>query len=208
MGDVDGKAHLHGVYRPGRAEQHCTVDAVAAEQAHSPVAPRFGDLQRGEHSALVHQPRHGRSVIRTDGARSSETADADGGAASLRPNGCSGVDEFALGLTGLPGFALLGQAMADLADAADLCDECITSLLGFGAEALERFDLPVTKNDRLEDLVVMDGEVVDASIGDRLGVLDEPRIPVPGIWKSRTCFSTASTAVDGSCSKIAVIASR
>ena len=87
MGDVDGKAHLHGVYRPGRTEQQCAVDAVAAEQAHSPVAPRFGDLQRGEHSALVHQPRHGRSVIRTDGARSSETADADGGAASLRPTG-------------------------------------------------------------------------------------------------------------------------
>ena len=63
----------------------------------------------------------------------------------------------------------LGQARAPCRSL-DLTNQRFSSLLGLGGEALQRFDLPPLHHDRLENLLVMLQEVVQAGIGDRLSV--------------------------------------
>ncbi|MBI3257002.1 MAG: nucleoside monophosphate kinase [Actinobacteria bacterium] len=62
-----------------------------------------------------------------------------------------------------------------LADALDVGHCPVTCLLGLGIETLDRGKTPDVDHQRLEDLVVMNGEIVDTGGGDRLRVRGEPR---------------------------------
>src|SRR4051812_43191063 len=72
-------------------------------------------------------------------------------------------------------FAPGGLATADLADPLDVPQQRAPRVLRLGVEALEVGDLPVRHDHRLEDLVVVDGEVVDPGAGDGRRVGGEVR---------------------------------
>ncbi len=61
------------------------------------------------------------------------------------------------------------------ADALDLTDQRLAGLLCLSGEALQRLDLPPLHDHRLEDLLVMLQQVVEAGVGDGLGVPFEAR---------------------------------
>ena len=50
----------------------------------------------------------------------------------------------------------------------------IACLFAVGIESLDAVHLPVTQEDRHEDLLMVDRQVVDAGLGDRCGVTGKP----------------------------------
>ncbi len=78
-----------------------------------------------------------------------------------------------------------------------------------GGQPLSVGHVPVAQDDRLQDRVVVQGQVVDPGPGDGLGVLRRsPRIPAPGISNFRVWRLMASIMPDGSTSRAAETRSR
>ena len=69
-------------------------------------------------------------------------------------------------------------------------------LLGGRVEPLE-LEQPPVPDDRQEDLVAVDAQVVDPGLGDLRGLRRNPGIAAPGISKARISSTMARTAADG-----------
>ena len=113
VGDIDRELHPEGVDGPGGGEQQRAFDPVAAEQAAPASGARVGDLERGDHSILGNEPRHGGNLD-APAARRSASAETDGRIQTDAVSRCSGAF-----------LAARGDAGTDLADTVDVLDQSL-----------------------------------------------------------------------------------
>ena len=78
------------------------------------------------------------------------------------------------------GFPASGHAAPGGGDAFHAFEHGVTGELGFGGEPGARLDVPVAQDDRHQDLLVVDVEVVDPGARDGLGVVREVDDPGSG----------------------------